>query len=194
MKGYFALEVLSTLRKEGSILQGHPDMNKVPGIDMSTGSLGQGLSCGVGMAIAAKREEKPSRVFVLMGDGENNEGQIWEAAMCAAKYKLDNLIGIVDKNNLQNDGSCKDIMPIGDLAAKWRAFGWEVVEIDGHNISEIIGAFDKIRNVKGKPKCIIANTIKGKGVSFMENVFTWHGMAPNAEQYAQAIAEIQGVL
>jgi transketolase len=193
MKGYFELEVLNTLRKEGSILQGHPDMNKVPGIDMSTGSLGQGLSCGVGMAIASKRDNKESRVFVLMGDGENDEGQIWEAAMSAAKYKLDNLIGFVDKNNLQNDGSCNEIMPLGDLAAKWRAFGWEVVEVDGHNISEIMKALDRVRDVKDKPKCIIANTVKGKGVSFMENVFTWHGMAPNTEQYEQAITEIQEV-
>lgn len=192
MKGYFDEEVLSTLRKSGSILQGHPDMNKVPGIDMSTGSLGQGLSCGVGMAIAAKRDNKPSRIFVLMGDGENDEGQIWEAAMCAAKYKLDNLIGIVDKNNLQNDGSCNEIMPLGDLAAKWRAFGWEVVEIDGHSIPEIMEALDKLRDIKDKPKCIMASTVKGQGVSFMENVFTWHGMAPNTEQYNQAIADIQG--
>lgn len=191
MKGYYDFAITSTLREMGSILQGHPDMNKVPGIDISTGSLGQGLSAALGMAIAAQRDNLPSRVFAILGDGENDEGQVWEAAMCAAKYKTDNLIAIVDRNKLQNDGSCADIMPLYDLPGKWRAFGWEVKEINGHNMEEILQAFKWSKTVKGKPICIVANTVKGKGVSFMENVVMWHGMAPNKEQYEQAIREIE---
>lgn len=191
MKGYIDFEEIHTLRKFGSRLQGHPDMNKVPGIDISTGSLGQGLSAGIGMALAAKRDELPSRVYVALGDGENDEGQVWEAAMCAAKYDLDNLVAIVDKNNLQNDGYTKDIMPLGNLVEKWRSFGWEVFEIDGHNIEEILETFKEAKTVKNKPVCIVANTIKGKGVSFMENVCEWHGKAPNKEQYNKAINELE---
>lgn len=193
MKGYYDMEITKTLRKMGSILQGHPDMNKVPGIDMSTGSLGQGISAAVGMAIVAKRDNMKSRIYAIVGDGENDEGQVWEAAMSAAKYKLDNLVVIVDRNNLQNDGFCCDIMPTNNLADRWKAFGWKVFEIDGHNIEEILGAFKSAKEVKMEPVCIIANTVKGKGVSFMENVPEWHGKAPNKEQYEKAIAELEGV-
>ncbi|MFA9398849.1 MAG: transketolase [Clostridiaceae bacterium] len=193
MKGYYDFNIIHTLRKNGSILQGHPDMHKVPGVDMSTGSLGQGLSVALGMSIAAKRDNMESRVFAILGDGENDEGQIWEAAMSAAKYKADNLIVIVDRNNLQNDGCCTDIMPLFNLPEKWRVFGWEVKEIDGHNMEEILEAFEWIKTIKQKPICIVANTVKGKGVSFMENVVAWHGMAPNKEQYEIAIREIEGV-
>lgn len=193
MKGYFDMEHLHTLRQFGSILQGHPDMKKVPGIDMSSGSLGQGLSCGVGMAIAAKVDNNPARVFVLMGDGENNEGQVWEAAMTASKYSLHNLTVIVDRNRLQNDGTSDNIMPLLDLAAKWRAFGFDTVEINGNDMVQVLGAFDVLRNRRGKPKCIIANTIKGKGVSFMENVCSWHGTAPNKEEYEQAIKDVEAM-
>ncbi len=191
MKGYYSTDVIGTLRKFGSILQGHPDMCKVPGIDMTSGSLGQGLSVGIGMAIGAKADQLDSRVYVIMGDGETNEGQVWEAAMCAAKYKLDNLVTIVDKNNLQNDDFTDIIMPMSSMEKKWDAFGWEVFTIDGHNMDEILKAFESARKVKGKPVCIIANTVKGKGVSFMENVSMWHGTAPNSEQYEAAINELK---
>ncbi len=191
MKGYFGMEVLDTLRGFESILQGHPDMKKVPGVDMTTGSLGQGVSIGVGMAIGAKADSLESRIFVLVGDGENNEGQIWEAAMSAVKYKLDNLITIVDHNGLQNDGFCNDIMPTGDLAKKWEAFGWEVIKINGHNIADILRGFEEMKKVKGKPICIYADTVKGKGVSFMENVCKWHGTPPNSGQYTVAMDELQ---
>ena len=191
MKGYFGMEVLDTLRQFGSILQGHPDMKKVPGLDMTTGSLGQGLSVGVGMALAAKADSLPSRVFVLLGDGENNEGQIWEAAMCAAKFKLDNLIAVVDNNGLQNDGFCCDIMPTEALDKKWEAFGWEVIGIDGHDMGDILRAFEAMKKIKGKPICIMAKTVKGKGVSYMENVCSWHGTSPNREQYELAMDELE---
>ena len=192
MKGFYPFETIYTLRKMGSILQGHPDMRKVPGIDMTTGSLGQGLSVGVGMAIAAKKDKLSSRVFTILGDGETNEGQVWEAAMCAAKYKLDNLIAIVDRNNLQNDNYCHEVMPTDSLVEKWSSFGWKVIEIDGHDMEAIIGAFKEMKGYKEQPICIIANTVKGKGVSFMENVCSWHGTPPNDEQYAQALKEIGG--
>lgn len=191
MKGYYDMEVLGTLRQLGSILQGHPDMNKVPGVDMSTGSLGQGLSAAIGMAIAAKQDKLDSRIYAILGDGECDEGQVWEAAMSASKYSLDNLVAIVDRNHLQNDGRVCDIMPTNNLADMWRASGFEVFEINGHSIEEILEAFAKAREVKGKPVCIVADTVKGKGVSFMENVVAWHGMAPNKEQYEKAIAEIE---
>ncbi len=193
MRGYFPMEELNHLRQIGHMLQGHPYMRKTPGIDMTTGSLGQGLSAGVGMAIAAKRDNLPGRVFVLMGDGENQEGQIWEAAMTAAKYKLDNLVGIVDKNRIQNDDFVERVMPVDNLAAKWRAFNWEVVNMDGHSMEDIVATLGKVRlyQGKGKPVVIIADTVKGKYVSFMENVPAWHGMAPNDEQFAQACAEIE---
>lgn len=191
--GYFDEYILHTLRKEGSILQGHPDMKKCPGIDISTGSLGQGLSCGVGMAIAAKNDKKDYRVFAMVGDGECQEGQIWEAAETANKYKLDNLVVFVDNNRLQCDGACDDIMPTMDLGKKFEAFGFEIAEINGHNMNEIVTVLDKVKySNNNKPKCIIAHTIKGKGVSYMENVAGWHGMPPNKEQYELAIKELEG--
>lgn len=194
LKGYFPYETIYTLRQQGSILQGHPDMKVCPGIDISTGSLGQGLSTAVGMALAAKRDRKSYRVFCIIGDGESQEGQIWEAIMTAVKYKLDNLVIIVDNNNLQNDNTCDVVMPTGDLRLKLEAFGCEAIGIDGHNMEEIIDTFDKIRDTNnGKPKAIVGKTIKGKGVSFMENIVSWHGMAPNDEQFALAIKEIEEV-
>lgn len=192
MRGYFGMEVLGTLRREGSILQGHPDMKRCPGVDISTGSLGQGISTAVGMALAGKRDHKSYRVFTLVGDGESNEGQVWEAVQTAAKYSLDNLVIILDRNRLQNDGACADVMPNGDIIGKFTAFGCRTWEIDGHDMSQIVGALDEIRaDDSGKPKCIVAHTVKGKGVSFMENVPVWHGMAPNAEQYAQAMKDLE---
>ncbi len=189
--GYFPLDVLHTLRKEGSILQGHPDMKKCPGIDISTGSLGQGLACGVGMALCAKLDEKDYRVFVVVGDGEAQEGEIWEAAQTANKYKLDNLVVFVDNNNLQLDGTCDEVMPNIDLGKKFEAFGFENYEIDGHDMQQIVDTLDKIRASKnGKPKCIFAHTIKGKGVSYMENECSWHGVAPNEQEYKQAMEEL----
>lgn len=193
--GYFDEAVLDTLRKENSILQGHPDMKKCPGIDISTGSLGQGLACGVGMGIAAKKDKKDFRVFVAVGDGECQEGEIWEAAQTANKYQLDNLIVFVDNNNLQIDGITDEVMPNLHLGKKFEAFGFEMYEIDGNNMQQIVDTFDRIRMTKnGKPKCIFANTVKGKGVSFMENQCGWHGVAPNAEQYEQAIRELDAQL
>lgn len=191
MKGYFPMEVLDTLRKEGSILQGHPDMKKCPGIDISTGSLGQGLACGVGMAIAAKMDKKNYRVFVAVGDGECNEGEIWEACQTAYKYQLDNLVVFVDYNNLQLDGTCDEIMPPIDLGAKFRTFGFDVYEIDGNDMGQMVAALDLAAVTKnGKPKCIFGHTVKGKGVSFMENQCGWHGVAPNDQEYQQAMAEL----
>lgn len=193
MRGYFPWEVVHTLRKEGSILQGHPDMKRCPGIDISTGSLGQGLSCGVGMAIAGKRDGKDYRVFTLLGDGECQEGQIWEAAETAAKYRLDNLVVLVDNNRLQCDGVCEDIMPNRDLAEKFCAFGFDTRRIDGHSMEQIVETLNSIRGRKdGMPTCIVMDTIKGKGVSFMENVVVWHGLAPNEQQFKQAIKELEG--
>lgn len=191
MKGYFPMEVLDTLRKEGSMLQGHPDMKKCPGIDISTGSLGQGLACGVGMAIAAKMDKKNYRVFVAVGDGECNEGEIWEACQTAYKYQLDNLVVFVDYNNLQLDGTCDEIMPPIDLGAKFRTFGFDVYEIDGNDMGQMVAALDLAAVTKnGKPKCIFGHTVKGKGVSFMENQCGWHGVAPNDQEYQQAMAEL----
>ena len=188
--GFFPEETLHTLRQEGSILQGHPNMN-CPGIDIPTGSLGQGFACGVGMALALKHDKKNSRVFVVVGDGESQEGEIWEAAETSSKYQLDNLILFVDNNKLQLDGRVEEIMPVGNLAEKFKAFGFEVFEIDGNNIEEILKTFDAIRNSSSKkPKCIVGNTIKGKGVSFMENVVGWHGVAPKKDQYEQAMKEL----
>lgn len=192
MKGFFDMEVLHTLRQMGSILQGHPDMKKVPGLDMTSGSLGQGLSAGAGMAFGAKYDGIDSNVFVIMGDGELQEGQIWEAAMTAAKYKLDNLIAIIDDNNLQVDGNTCDIMPVHPIGDKFKAFGWEVYNIDGHSIEEILKVFKDIKNGSGRPKCIVANTIKGKGVSYMENVCDWHGISPDDCQCKTALEELGG--
>ena len=192
MRGFFPMEELDTLRKEGSILQGHPDMKKCPGIDISTGSLGQGLACGVGMAIAAKLDQKSYRVFVAVGDGECNEGEIWEACQTAYKYQLDNLVVFVDYNNLQLDGTCDEIMPPIDLGAKSRAFGFDVYDIDGNDMEQMVAALDLAAVTKnGKPKCIFGHTVKGKGVSFMENQCGWHGVAPNDEEYSQAMAELE---
>ena len=191
-RGYFDKSVLDTLRREGSILQGHPDMKKCPGIDISTGSLGQGLSVGVGMAIALKHDKTNSRVFVIVGDGEMDEGQIWEAIMTAYKYGLDNLVVILDRNGLQVDGPCDEIMPHLDMSEKMRAFGFDVFDIDGHDMGQILETFEKIRGMKnGRPKFINARTIKGKGVSYMENAVVWHGLAPNDEEYAQAMKELE---
>lgn len=189
-KGYFPKEELLTLRKINSRLQGHPVMGKPPGIDITTGSLGQGLSLGVGMALGLKLDGLDSRVYVLISDGELNEGQIWEAAMAAAKYILDNLIVILDYNNLQLDGWCNDVMPIEPIADKWSAFNWEVLEMDGHDMTEIIKTIKTAQSIEGKPSIIIAHTTKGKGVSYMENKCEWHGKPPNDEQYEQAMREL----
>ena len=185
MKGYFDYEIIHTLRKMGSILQGHPDMKKVPGIDMTTGSLGQGLSAGVGMAIGLKSDHLKSRVYVILGDGEIQEGQVWEALMLASKYKLDNIVAILDNNNLQIDGTCEEIMPIEPIDKKFEAFGWDVLSIDGHDMEQILNAFYRARLIRDRPVCIIARTVKGKGISFMENQCDWHGTAPNPSQYEE---------
>ncbi len=190
LRGYFPLEDLTKFRNIGSNLQGHPDMNKVNGIDMTSGSLGQGLSVANGMAIAGKLDNKNYRVYAILGDGEIEEGQIWEAAMTASKYKLDNLCVIVDNNNLQIDGTIEEVMSSYPIDEKFKSFGFESIIVDGHNIGEILQAFEQARNTKGKPTCIIAKTIKGKGISFMENQAGWHGKAPNKEQYEQAMVEL----
>ena len=193
MRDFIPMEAIHTLRKEGSMLQGHPDMKRCPGVDISTGSLGQGLSTAVGMALAGKRDGKSYRVFSLVGDGESQEGQIWEAVQSAVKYRLDNLIIIVDNNGLQNDATCEEVMPLGDLAAKFSAFGCTVQSIDGHSIPQIRKAFATTRDDnKGKPHCIVAKTVKGRGVSFMEHVVAWHGTPPNDAQFAQAMVELEG--
>ena len=192
--GYFPEEQLHTLRKEGSILQGHPDMKKCPGIDISTGSLGQGFACGAGMALAAKRDGKDYRVFVVIGDGESQEGEIWEAAQVCNKYQLDNLVVFCDYNNLQLDGTCDEVMPVLDLAKKFEAFGFETYDINGNSMEESVATLDAIRESKnGKPKFILGRTVKGKGVSYMENVCGWHGKAPNQAEYEQAMAELEEV-
>lgn len=190
LRGYFPVEDLKTFRNINSYLSGHAEMNHVPGVDMSAGSLGQGLSAAVGMAIAGKLDKISYRVFVAMGDGEIQEGQIWEAAMAACKYKLDNLVGIVDYNGLQIDGTVEMTMPLEPLDKKWESFGWNVIKIDGHNFKEISDAIDKAEKIKGKPTAIIAKTAKGKGVSFMENKCEWHGHPPNEEQYQAAKTEL----
>ena len=189
-RGFFSTEELKTFRKIDSKLQGHPDRKHIPGVDMTTGSLGQGLSAANGMAISAKLDNKSYRVYCVLGDGEIEEGQIWEAAMTANKYHLDNLCVIVDNNNLQIDGKVEEVMSPYPIDEKFRSFGFEVIKIDGHNIEEIIKAFEVAKNIKGKPTCIIASTIKGKGISFMENQASWHGKAPNEEQYKQAMQEL----
>lgn len=191
--GYFPIEVLDTLRQEGSPLQGHPSMVKCPGIDISTGSLGQGLACAVGMALAAKLDRKDFIVYCAVGDGEVQEGEIWEAANTANKYKLDNLIMFVDYNNLQIDGTCDEVMPNGDIGKKFEAFGWESIFVDdGNDMEKICGAIEKaLASKNGKPKCLYCKTVKGKGVSFMENSLAWHGIAPNKEQRDLAMAELE---
>ena len=193
--GYFPEEVLDTLRKEGSPLQGHPSMIKCPGIDISTGSLGQGMACAAGMALAGKMNNKDYKVFCVLGDGESQEGIVWEAANTANKYKLDNFIVFVDDNNLQLDGTCDEVMPNGDLAAKFAAFGWETFTYDGNDMDQTVEVLDKCyASMNGKPKALIGKTVKGKGVSFMENVCGWHGIAPNDEEYAQAMEELKAQL
>lgn len=189
-RGFFPVEDLKTFRNINSYLQGHPDMKKIPGVDMTTGSLGQGLSAAVGMAISGKMDKKDYKVYCILGDGEIEEGQIWEAAMSANKYKLDNLCVIVDNNNLQIDGTIEEVMSPYPIDEKFRSFGFEIIKIDGHNIQEIIDAFDVAKNIKDKPVCIIAKTVKGKGISFMENQVGWHGKAPNEEQYKLAVEEL----
>ena len=190
-KGYFPKETLMTYRKMGTILQGHPDIKKTPGIDMSTGSLGQGISAAVGMAFGAKAKNQDFRVYTMVGDGEIDEGQVWEAAMFAAHRNLDNLCVIVDNNGLQLDGTIEEIIGATPLDKKFEAFGFHVLEADGHDFDSLKAAFDKAREVKGNPTVIIAKTVKGKGVSFMENNVAWHGAAPNEEQYRQAMEELE---
>ena len=190
-KGYVSKDLIPTLRKWHSPLQGHPDMKKLNGVEMSTGSLGQGLSVGNGMALSSKIFKNDYRVYVILGDGELQEGQVWEAAMTAAHYKLDNLVAIIDYNNLQIDGKVSDVMGVLPITDKFKSFNWNVIEIDGHSYEEIIEALNEARNLKGKPTAIIANTIKGKGISFMENNGAFHGAAPNDEQYEQAMEELK---
>lgn len=194
LKGFFPVEELSTLRHIGSRLQGHPNMNTVPGIDMSTGSLGQGVSTACGMALGAKMRGTDERVYTLLGDGEIQEGQVWEAMMFAAHYKLDNLVVIIDNNGLQIDGPVAEVMSPYPIPEKLKAFGLEVVEIDGHDFDQIEAAFEQAKTVKGKPFAIVMKTVKGKGVSYMENQVGWHGTAPNAEQYEIAMNELKAQL
>lgn len=191
LRGFFDYNDLSTFRNIESKLQGHPDMNKIPGVDMTTGSLGQGLSVANGIAIAGKLDNKEYRVYTILGDGEIEEGQVWEAAMTSSKYKLDNLCVIVDNNNLQIDGTIEEVKSSYPIDKKFESFGFEVININGNEISQIIEALEQARNIKGKPTAIIAKTIKGKGVSFMENQVGWHGKAPNEEQYKLAMEELE---
>ena len=194
LRGYFPEKELELFRSIEGHMSGHPDMVHVPGVDMSTGSLGQGLSAAVGMALAAKLDGAGYRVFALMGDGEIEEGQIWEAAMSAAKYGLSNLCGIVDVNGLQIDGRTADVMPSEPLDAKFAAFGWNVIKADGHDFDSLRAALAAAKAEKDRPSVILAKTVKGKGVSFMENDPGWHGKAPNAEQYEQAMAELNAAV
>lgn len=191
-KGYFPVEELGNLRQLGCMLQGHPDMKRIPGIDLSTGSLGLGLSAGIGLALAARMDNKDYNTYVLVGDGELQEGQNWEALMAGAKYKLNNLIAIVDYNGVQLDGTVDDIMPLGDLRKKFEAFDWHVVECDGHDLVALDAAFIAGKQEKSKPTVIIAKTVKGKGVSFMEGKNVWHGKAIGKSEYEIAIAELGG--
>ena len=193
-KGFFPVSEIKNLRKPGAMLQGHPSMNRTPGVDMSTGSLGQGISTAVGMALAGKIDKKDYRGYTVLGDGEIEEGQVWEAAMFAAAKGLDNLCAVVDNNNLQIDGSIAEVNSPYPIPEKFRAFGWNVIEIYGHSFDEIDAAFKAAAEFKGKPTAIIAKTVKGKGVSFMEDQCSWHGTAPNAEQYEQAMNELKAQL
>ena len=194
LKGFFPVEDLKTLRKSDSYLQGHPNMNKIPGVDMSTGSLGQGISAAVGMALGAKLDKKDFRVYTVLGDGEIQEGQVWEAAMFAANRGLDNLVAVVDYNGLQIDGTVEEVNSPYPIADKFKAFKWNVVEIDGHDFDAIESALENARATKGVPTCIVMKTIKGKGVSYMENAVGWHGKAPNTEEYEQAMTELKAAL
>lgn len=191
-RGYFPVETLLTLRKLGSILQGHPDKKKIPGVDMSTGSLGQGISAAVGMALADKIDANGARVYSVLGDGELQEGMVWEAAMAAAHYGLSNLTIFVDHNGLQIDGKNEDVITVAPIAEKFESFGWDVQIIDGHDFEQIAAAVEKAKTVTDRPQAIVAETVKGKGVSFMENEAGWHGKAPNDEQAAQAVTELGG--
>ena len=190
-RGFFPESELANLRQFGGILPGHPDMNKTPGIDMSTGSLGQGFSAGVGMALGLRLQEKDAYVYVLLGCGELQEGQVWEAAMAAAHYRLEKLIAIVDYNRLQIDGCNDEVMTLEPLADKWQAFGWHVQQVDGHDTSALLDSINTAKKTAGQPSVIIADTIKGKGVSFMENEVGWHGKVPSKEEYLRALAEIR---
>ena len=194
LKGFFPVEDLKTLRKSDSYLQGHPNMNKIPGVDMSTGSLGQGISAAVGMAIGAKLDNADFRVYSILGDGEIEEGEVWEAAMLAGNRQLDNLVAIVDYNGLQIDGTIEEVNSAYPIADKFKAFNWNVIEIDGHNYDEIEEAFNNAKQTKGKPTCIVMKTVKGKGVSYMENAVGWHGKAPNDEEYEIAMGELNAAL
>ena len=193
-KGFFSLDEIKTLRHVGAMLQGHPDMKGTPGVDMSTGSLGQGVSAAVGMALAGKMDNADYRVYAILGDGEIQEGQVWEAAMFASHKKLDNLCIIVDNNNLQIDGTIEEVNSPYPIPEKFEAFGFAVEEIDGHDFEQLEAAFARASATKGKPYAIVMKTVKGKGVSFMENQVGWHGVAPNAEQYAAAMAELEAKL
>ncbi|MDD5174561.1 MAG: transketolase [Candidatus Omnitrophica bacterium] len=188
-KGYFDKKDLAGLRKFGSRLQGHPQIG-LAGIEISSGSLGQGLSIANGMALAARLDKSDTRIYCLMGDGETNEGQVWEAAMTASHYELDNICAIIDYNKLQIDGFCCEVKDMGSYLDKWKNFGWHVIETDGHDMEKLIDAFDKAKTIKGVPTVIIAHTIKGKGVSFVENRVEWHGVAPKKEEYERAIREL----
>jgi transketolase len=192
-RGYFPKDDLAGLRKLGSKLQGHPQIG-LAGVEISSGSLGQGLSIANGMAMGLKLDGIDSRVYCLMGDGETNEGQVWEAAMTASHYKLDNVVAIVDHNKLQIDGFCCEIKDMGPFLHKWKDFGWHAIEVDGHDVSKLMDALDEAEGTKGKPTVIVAHTIKGKGVSFVENKVEWHGIAPKKEEYEKAIAELEGAL
>ena len=193
-RGFFPVEQIATLRKSDSMLQGHPDMKKIPGVDMSSGSLGQGISCAVGMALAAKLDKADWRVYTILGDGEIGEGQVWEAAMFASAKGLDNLVVVVDNNNLQIDGSVEEVNSPYPIPEKFAAFGFHVIEIDGHDLDQIEAAYAEAKTVVGKPTCIVQKSVKGKGVSFMENQCSWHGTAPNKEQYDAAMAELSARL
>lgn len=189
-RGFFPEEVLWTLRKFESPLQGHPDMKSTRGLDMTSGSLGNGLSIGVGMALGARIAKKDFRIYVILGDGEIQEGLVWEGAMAAAHFQLDSLTGIVDYNKLQIDGENEDVMGLEPLVGKWQQFGWHTIEIDGHDMTEVVRAIEEAQSTKGKPTCIIAHTVKGKGVSYMECAVDWHGRAPTQEELDQALVEL----
>lgn len=192
LRGYYPVEELDTLRRLGSILQGHPCSAKTPGVDVSTGSLGQGLSIANGIALGARLDHKDFYTYCLMGDGEIEEGQIWEAAMTSAHYKLDHVIAFVDYNHLQIDGTIEEVIGNRDIAEKFRAFGWKTITLDGHDMEEIINGIERAKQIENAPVCIILNTVKGKGVSFMENEVSWHGSAPTPKQAACALAELEG--
>lgn len=191
LKGYFSVDEIKSLRHIGAMLQGHPDMKHTPGIDMSSGSLGQGISAACGMALAAKYDGSDYRVYTMLGDGECEEGQVWEAAMFASHYKLDNLCVVVDFNGLQIDGHVNDVAGLEPIDKKFESFGFEIIKIDGNDFAQIESAFEKAKTVKGKPTVIIAATVKGKGISYMENQVGWHGKAPNAGEYKTAMEELQ---